>query len=105
MSGGRRRNLASLAADALDHRAQPIRALAGDVLAEPQVLEHLERVRVQDGLCLLPGVQRDEEGDEPFGDMCVAGGLEVQLGPGTATRPICVKPVCALAAWHELTFA
>src|SRR4051812_2745395 len=105
MSGGRRRNLASLAANALDHRAQPIRALAGDVLPEPQVLEHLERVRVQDGLRLLPGIQRDQEGDEPFGNMRVAVGLEVQHGPGPAARHVDVEPDLALAAGHKLMVA
>src|SRR3954463_2222603 len=44
VSGCRRKRLACIGADALDHRAQTIGALRREVVAEAELVEYLERV-------------------------------------------------------------
>ena len=71
-SGRRRQCLARIAANALDHRAQAVGALRRQVIAEAELVEHLERIGCENFLGRMPGIQRQQDRDQAAHDMGVA---------------------------------
>src|SRR4030081_2900767 len=64
--------LARVGTDALDHGAQAIGALWRQVLAEAEFVEHRDGVGGQNLLRGVPGIQRQQDRDQPAHDMRVA---------------------------------
>ena len=77
---------ARIRVDALDHRAEAVRALRRQMLAQAEPVEQRDRVGRQDFARRLARIEREQDRDQAAHDMRVAVADEGQRRPGGAVR-------------------
>ena len=75
---------ARIHANALDHRAESVRALWGEMLAQAQPVEHGDRIGRKNVAGPLAGEHREQDGDQAAHDMGIAVAEILQLRFATA---------------------
>ncbi len=98
MSMKRGERFARIGADAFDHRAQAVGTLRRQVLAKSEFVEHRDRVRRQDLLRRVAGIERQQDRDQAAHDVGVAVAEIVQPRFAAAALDLPGEPDLAGAA-------
>src|SRR3954453_5344148 len=103
--GGQRERRAGVRLDALDHGAETIRALRGQMLAQSQFFEQPDRIGIQDLARRFGRIKREQNRDQSAYDVRVAvADKGEQWAGGAITADFGAEPDLAGAALNLVRF-